>query len=328
MVSQGSAQFDSCAGLFFVPQVCRLGSAKGSFVLQLNWSHALQGSPVSIGISFYIGVFIIMKRLITSVVLATTLFSVGAMAQSAKFAAVWTDGTTVVRSEACATTSGDYCTEAGLSNTGETVGLTMATIKVPQSKELLVGISAQVELMTETIVKGKRGSLSKAMAMAEGGVELSACNASGCYPGMPGRIVLSSRTQELEAILAGIIEDCTVEVQVDPDTGTGAGTFDLGDCTVADEMIGLALSTMAAHHFNFVFPDLPQGDYDIIARFSTNALATAEASCPAESPYCEDGDGNASASAYAIIGKTMMTIQEVRAVKGSLGSQDFDIQVD
>ena len=94
---------------------------------------------------------------------------------------------------------------------------------------------------------------------------------------------------------------------------------------MADEEISLALDTVAAHHFNFVFPDLPQGDYEVVARFETKAHAEAEASCPESSPYCLEGDGAAAGHAVAWIGKTMMTIQEVRAVKGSLGSADFEI---
>lgn len=257
------------------------------------------------------------------------MFSVGVMAQSAKFAAVWTDGSTVVRAEACADANMEYCA-AGIGTDDDQIGLTMATIKVPQSKELLVGISAQVGLFTSTLVKGKRGSLSRALAEAEGNVTVYACNAGGCYEGAPGSVVLSNRSQELSAVLAGIIETCTFDVELDvvDDVASGDATFDLSDCTVADEEISLALDTVAAHHFNFVFPDLPQGDYEVVARFETKAHAEAEASCPESSPYCLEGDGAAAGHAVAWIGKTMMTIQEVRAVKGSLGSSGFAIDVD
>jgi len=252
-------------------------------------------------------------------------------APSAKFAAIWSETeASVVRAEACAdagTVDTTYCTDAGLGNTGEVVGTTLATIKVPSSKELLVGVSAQVELFTETLAKGKKGTTSSALAMAEGGVELLACSEAGCFMGKPGRVVLNKRTQELEATLAGVIEECTVDVQVDTDTGTGSGTFNLDDCTVEDEAIKLALTTMSAHHFNFVFPDLPQGDYSIIAKFSTNAAATASVTCGDEYTYCAVEDGGAGGSAYAVIGKYMMTIQEVRAVQGSLGSGEIQLEV-
>ncbi len=267
-----------------------------------------------------------MKRLLISIVLASTMFSVGAMAQSAKFAAVWTDGLKVIKSEACDSTEENFCD--AITNTGAQFGATLASIKVPQSKELLVGISAQIELFTQTTVKGRKGSFSKATAMAEGGVSLLACNwGSGmCYEGAPGYITLSRRQQELEAVLGGVIEECTFEVTLNvvEDVASGSATWTLDDCVVLQEEISLALTTMAAHHFNFVFPDLPQGNYSVIATFRTDATAAAEASCSADASYCDaELDGDASAVSYAVIGKTMMTIQEVRAVKGSLGSMEF-----
>lgn len=275
-----------------------------------------------------------MKRVLISIILTSAMFSIGAMAQSAKFAAVWTDGLTVIKSEACATTEDSFCDE--IIDTGAQFGATMAYIKVPQSKELLIGLSAQIELFTQTIVKGKKGSLSKATAMAEGGVSLLACNmASGdCFDAEPGYITLSMREQELEAVLGGVIEECTFDISVDvvqdpgtlvvEDTATGSATWTLDDCVVLQEEISLALTTMAAHHFNFVFPDLPQGDYAVMATFNTDATAAAVASCSADAFYCDaEVDGDASAVSHAVIGKTMMTIQEVRAVKGSLDSTEF-----
>jgi hypothetical protein len=245
-----------------------------------------------------------------------------AWAQSAKFTAVYSDSAELIRSEACDETGlGDnYCSELNLGNTGEVVATRMATIKVPNDKELLVGLSAQVELFTETLVKGKKGTTSNALVMAEGGVELFACNDDDvCYRGEPGRVVLSRRIQELEATLGGVIESCTVAVQVDPDTGTGSGTFDLDDCVVEDESIRLALTTMAAHHFNFVFPNMPQGDYEVIARFSANSTAVTEVWCDEIHDYCEEADGGAGGSAYAVIGKYLMSVQQVHAVKDENG---------
>ena len=273
-----------------------------------------------------------MNRFIIAAVAATTFCAGPAMAQSAKFAAVWTDGLKVVESQDCATTSGTFCD--AIQSTGADFGTTVANIKVPQSKELLVGISAQVELYTQTDVKGKRGSYSKATAWAHGGVNLMACNVASeeCFEAEPGYISLSERTQELEAVLGGVIEECTFDVELaidygeegpEDDVASGSATWTLDDCIVKQEEIGLALSTLAAHHFNFVFPDLPQGDYSVMATFKTDATAAAEASCPEGMDYCDPGDGDASALTHAIIGKTMMTIQEVRAVKGSLGSMEF-----
>ena len=110
--------------------------------------------------------------------------------------------------------------------------------------------------------------------------------------------MLASRTQELEATLGGVIESCTT---TDIDFSTALGfvtsvnsvTWDLDDCEVEDEAIRLALTTMAAHHFNFVFPNLPQGNYKVIARFTTSARAEAEVTCGAEYDFCDITEGGA-----------------------------------
>jgi hypothetical protein len=92
------------------------------------------------------------------------------------------------------------------------------------------------------------------------------------------------------------------------------------DCDVTDEEIGLLQNTTAAHHFNFVLPNLNQGVYDIKAVFSTGAKA--------EVDICDDGElcegtVTASAAATAIINKTMVTVQQVRAAKDTL--YEFEI---
>lgn len=244
---------------------------------------------------------------------------------SAKFAAVWTDGATVVRSDAdCDTETEMFCEDLGSTD----VGITIANIKVPQNKELLVGVSAQIELFTETVVRGKKGSESRSLAAAAGGVVLEACNwdTNACTTAAPGYITLNSREQELSAILGGIIETCTFDVQLEviDDVASGDATWDLDDCEVEQEEIALALTTMSAHHFNFVLPNMESGNYSIVATFDTSADAVAEElACPDTSDYCSAGDGDASAISHAIIGKTMVTIQEVRAVNGSLDVVDF-----
>lgn len=266
-----------------------------------------------------------MKRLLISILLISVVFSATAIAQSSKFAAVWSENPIALAVTACDSTESLFC--GGLSDFDETAGYTMANIRVPQSKELLVGISAQVGLFTSTEVKGKRGSYSYAMAAAGGSVVPYACNIDTlvCTPGAPGTVVLDARIQELEAVLGGIIEECTfaVSLPVVNDFATGTATFNLGDCEVAQEEIGLALSTLSASHFNFVFPDLDQGDYAIVAYFVTAAGAEALANCPAESEYCLEGDGAAYAISHAFIGKTMMTVQTVRAVKNELGAMEI-----
>jgi hypothetical protein len=257
-----------------------------------------------------------------------SIASTTALAQSAKFAAVYSDAPLVTVngwssvSTCTAILDPDYPESVVdcIDNTGSVAtGYSMATIRVPNKKELLVGLSAQVGLYTETLVRGKKGSTSYAMAFSEGSVGLTACNADNvCYESVPRDIVLSNRRQELEATMAGIIEECSVEIDVTEDSGA----FDLNDCTVAPEEIGLALETLAAHHYNFLFPNLPQGDYQVVAAFRTDAQTAARAYCDPDSPtydYCiVEAEASAFAEAKAVINKAMMTIQQVRAVKGSL----------
>ena len=199
------------------------------------------------------------------------------------------------------------------------IGYTLTTIKVPQDKELLVGVSAEVALLTDTSVKGKNGGSAKAIAGAAGGVLIVAVPVGGGAASVaaPGPVVLSARIQVLEATLGGVIESCT--------DGDGDGTITVAeDCVVSDEEIGLMLATMASHHFNFVLPDMDAGEYAIKAIFGTAALAAVDID---ETTIILEGGENsnisASATGYAAIGKTMVTVQQVRAVKDSLGDVDI-----
>lgn len=270
-----------------------------------------------------------MKHLLICAAVLATAFASSAMAQSAKFTAAYNDSidSTFVRSEACESTEEGICGETMDYDENEVI-VEMSTIKLPNAKELMIGMSAQVALFTSTQAKGKRGSYSKAVATAEGGVSLHACNqASGvCYEAAPGYVTMDRRSQELEAVLAGVIEECNVDVTIDVDTETGSGYFNLADCVVLDEMIALGITTMSANHFNFLLPNLPQGDYTIFTKFQTMASASAEAECyytsteeQQENLGCEADDGNATGQAHAYIGKWMMTAQEVRAVKDENG---------
>lgn len=214
---------------------------------------------------------------------------------------------------------GDSCTPGYAENTG----YTFATLRVPQDSEILIDLSAQVELFTSTQVTGKRGSKSTAVADAEGAVALFACPdgfegnpTTGCELAAPGLVTLNRREQTLSAVLGGIIEECSFSSE-----SLDNIEFDLSDCEVARESISLALNTLSAHSFQFILTDVTQGDYQIRAVFYTKAQAAAFASCPEDSPFCEEGDGQAAAVSQAFIGKYVLTAQQVRAVRGFNGNQ-------
>lgn len=247
-----------------------------------------------------------MKRFLISIVLATVMLSAATFAgPSAKFAATWTTGPALA---SVASVSGsDDATDFDIN-----AGYTLATIKVPQDKELLVGISSEVGLVTDTSIKGKNGGAAKALAGAGAGAVVFAVPVDGplsdARVAAPGPVVLSARIQVLSATLGGVIESCE---DLDED-----GTIDVKtECDVSDEEIGLILATLAAHHFNFVLPNMDQGEYNIVAFFVTGALAHIDID---EASVSAGGSISASAFALAFIGKTMVTVQQVRATKGGV----------
>ena len=277
-----------------------------------------------------------MKKLAYAIAgISLTSFAAGsAMAgASAKFAAVYSNSPSL--------TSAVIITDATVDTVVDvtTTGHTLATIKVPQQKELLVGLSAEIGLMTDTSIKGKNGGTAKAIAGAEAYVTIFAVptgdydpNVTPSIKAVPGTVILSKRVQELSATLGGVIQSCT-----DGDTNFNGilegeevanGTIDVAtECIVTDEEIGLMQDTTAAHHFNFVLPDMNSGEYDIVAVFTTGAnaevdICTSLGECAL---YDEQGTVSGSAEAIAVINKTMMTIQEVRAVKGSIGNVVIDV---
>jgi hypothetical protein len=250
---------------------------------------------------------------------------------SAKFAATWTDTPALV--------SVVEITDA-IVDTGPLVdsndGYTLATIKVPQDKELLVGVSAEIGLVTFGSVKGKNGGGAKSIADAETYVNIFAVptgtyddttNPAGSVLAKPGQIMLSKRIQELSATLGGVIQSCTdgdTDFDGVADTDLN-GTIDVAtECVVTDEEISLLLDTTAAHHFNFVLPNMGQGEYDIVAVFTTGARAEVDICDDGEDcAYDPEGTVSASTRAKAVINKTMLTVQQVRAAKG--GVIDADI---
>jgi hypothetical protein len=238
---------------------------------------------------------------------------------SAKFAATWT--TKPGLESAIVITDADA--DTGVVMVGPNSGYTLATIKVPQGKELLIGVSAEIGLVTDTSVKGKNGGAARAVADGEAFVTVFAIPQDGgdSVKAAPGRIMLSKRVQEMDATLGGVIQSCQVTCGVDANTGVIVcdDVIIAEDCVVTDEEIGLLQETTAAHHFNFLLPDMNQGVYDIKAVFTTGARAEVDI-CDAGEPCNYDAEGTVTASvnAAAVINKTMLTVQQVRAAKDTL----------
>lgn len=239
-------------------------------------------------------------KFITAAVVASAVVSGPVFAASAKFAATYDNDPVLV----------DVTSTAGevIDTNAE---MDLATLHVANWKELLIGVSAQVNLLTFTQAKGKNDAVTST-AKAEGSVRVGvtvvpegtegACTSAWHNTALfahPGPVTFSSRMQELSVTVdldvVGSIPDVC-------DATCIADNLSIdGDVTVA-----LALDTTAAHHFNFVADDLTSGTYDVIACYDLDALADAN-----------NMDGN-EANAKAAIGPRIVTVQEVRATKGGV----------
>lgn len=181
---------------------------------------------------------------------------------------------------ACA--GGNYFYDAGYDvcyTSGDTQNILNASIKTPNKKDLLIGVSLESALFTHTEVKGKNGSSEK--AGAEAGVMVRVLidpiysntgDLQSYVRAYPDNVVFAKRIQELTATLGGVIESCDVSLEVTGTadgsgnvTGTADGTINIADdCIVSDEEIGLILNTTSANHFNFVAPNMLPGDHAVV----------------------------------------------------------------
>lgn len=265
---------------------------------------------------------------------ALALLATGASAQSAKFAATYDTQVRMVSvsvdgSDAgCVQLPGDngiagddddvtFC-EA---TPGTFAEAEIASLHVANWKELLMGVSAQVNLVTFTQAKGKNGG-GTSTAVAEGTIRVGTlvvpedtgtvgmCNAAfaaydsgaGNAFSAPGPVTFASRRQELSVTVdldvVGAIDDSTVDDDL-------AAMLDIeGSVTVA-----LGLDTTAAHHFNFVQANLSSGWYDVIACYDATALAEVGGM---------DIDVDTAAMSKVALGPRIITVQEVRATKDGI----------
>jgi len=209
-----------------------------------------------------------MKRTIIAAVAATALLSVSAYGASSKFAAQVTD--------------------VLISNPdGDTSALNIP-IKTANKSDLLVGVSLQSSVLTETKTKGRNGDIN--LSVAEGAVEVC-LEVSGVYEALaPDCVVFEMRRQTLETKLSGVL---TCPTEDDP----------LIDdfCTITDdEEVNLLLETMSANHFNFVVKNVGPGNHVVTATIT----GTTDTSCLSTGEDCR---------AEVAVGPGSITVEEVRA---------------
>lgn len=172
------------------------------------------------------------------------------------------------------------------------------TIKTANQKDLIVGVSMETGITTDTLVKSKGGTSDTSVAAGTVKVRvLVDRDGNGVLDpetemAAPGEVTFDMREQTLMAKLGGI-PDCT--------DVNGDGIYQISECTLTEEEIQLILKTMAAHHFNFIVANLPPGEHavEVQAEITTNT-----------------SQQTGSANARAWIGLGSLTVEEVRGVSG------------
>ncbi len=178
-------------------------------------------------------------------------------------------------------------------------------IKTSQQKDLVLGVSLECGLTTRTTVKGQKGS--KSTSTAESAVEVAVYLDYGTVDermANPGWVTFCSRTQELSAVLGGVLESCVVTLEdTDGDGIPDTGGFTKDDCEFTDEEISLLLDTMSANHYNFTLTNA--GTYGSEGHTAT---VMARVSSFAEG----DGTQLPDAAANAYIGNGVLIVDEIR----------------
>ena len=228
--------------------------------------------------------------------MAASLVVTAAYAESAKFAASVSD--TVLVPD-----TGDF---------GPTEVLDIE-IKTSNKADLLIGVSLETALYTQTKAKGKNGSADSETASGEVEVCVTVDQQNTAPDVHPECVTFDYRAQTLNTVLGGVIssceDTCTFDDMNNGDpaddicTGEPDGIITVAfECTVTDEEIELILDTMSAHHFNFVARDLSSGTHEISVWVEGDVEASS-------------GDS----SAMVGVGNGSLTVEQVKAVNSGAG---------
>lgn len=177
--------------------------------------------------------------------------------------------------------------------TGNWVTVLSNQIKTANQKDLFVGVSLEVGLYTQTLVRSK--NMETDTSTARGVVQVRVLIDGQLAE--PGAVVFGRRSQTLSATLEGAIASC-LSIVTNPD---GSQSIVLDPNCVTPEEIELILETMDAAAFNFVATDVPQGVHTVSvqARIDTSGSK-------------EQGEFEAKGT----VGKGSMTVESVRLIKG------------
>ena len=171
----------------------------------------------------------------------------------------------------------------------------MAEMKVPEGKEIFVGVSSEIMIHLVTEAKGGRktdGTFFSSTAMAEGKVDVDLTlinsNSETCGIAPDNQVTLKSEMRLLSVSAGGAAAIQDEEFWIE---------------------VGITTNSKGAHHFEFLGVDCPGGDYKLMAVFDLTAITAASG---------EDSNALATVTLY----DRMITMQEVRAVKGSIVDPD------
>ena len=169
-----------------------------------------------------------------------------------------------------------------------------ATIKTSNPADLMIGVSMETSLYTNTVVASK--NYEKSSSTAEAGVEVLV-KIDG-QDAQPGAVTFDRRKQTMVAVMDGF--SCT-DLNAD-----GIVTYD--ECSLTPEEIQLILDTTGAHHFNFAQANVGVGVHtiEVFARIKTFAEGS--------------GPTLGSATANAFVGKGSLVIDSVRMVNTGSGA--------
>jgi hypothetical protein len=199
---------------------------------------------------------------------------------------------------------------------GGTTNYLTTTIQTPNSSQtaLLVGASLVTGLYTNTKASGKSSSQADArvavsVAMCPGVV--SECNdtVDGYQQLAPGPVTYDERFQALTTELSNAITTCS------------AGTCTIDQST--PESVQLLLSTLSAHHFNFVAGDVGGGQHTLTLSWTITNTSCANFD-PSTGDCLGGTTGTNSASADACVGPGIITVQQVKTFSQSGGITSTD----
>ncbi|HEB26687.1 MAG TPA: hypothetical protein ENI05_02770, partial [Porticoccus sp.] len=233
-----------------------------------------------------------IKPIFITTVLAVAV-SIPAYGASAKFAAGWdTDVVAVGAYSDCV----DSTCSGKETNTKAEVEL--AKLHVGAQKSILVGVSSEIGIWMLTEAKGGKNSTGdfSSSAMTEGSVDVTLTlmtdDGTTCDIAPDNSVTLKSEMRKLTVSGGGTFEDTTDEFWIN---------------------VAIETDSKGAHHFEFLGTECEQGEYTLTAIFDLTAIA-------------EAGGVDSAADVVVTLGDRMITMQEVRAVRGSLVSDDDPAQ--